>query len=121
MLPHCFSLSYPQHTTLRHSERLAMPPDLLDPLDGPIDDTLDLHGFRAREVRTHVAAFLASLRMRQPGALVHLITGRGRGSAGGPVLRSTVRTLLRKANADLVEAWGLDDAEGGFLVRLGGR
>jgi DNA-nicking Smr family endonuclease len=65
-----------------------------------------------------VAAFLNRIRKRQRGALVHIITGKGRGSPGHPVLKTRVRTLL-KAGSLPVEAWGTDLDGGGFLVRLG--
>jgi DNA-nicking Smr family endonuclease len=97
------------------------PRDPLDPLDGAPDHTLDLHGMTAAEVHATLPATLDRLRRQRPGALVHVITGRGRNSSGPPVLRRTVRTLLRSALAAAVAAWGLDDADGGYLVRLRGR
>lgn len=60
--------------------------------------------------------FLAAARRRHPGGLVHLITGRGRSSAGRPVLGGIVRTLLR-GSGDAAH-WRSDDHGGGFLVRL---
>jgi DNA-nicking Smr family endonuclease len=95
--------------------------DPFDPLDGAPDHTLDLHGMTAPEVRATLPATLDRLRRQRPGALVHVITGRGRSSSGPPVLRRTVQTLLRSALAAAVAAWGLDDADGGYLVRLRGR
>lgn len=77
-------------------------------------DTLDLHGFRAAEVEPAVAAFL---RRQRPGAVVHIITGRGRGSAGKPVLGPRVRALLVGGLSRHVEAWVKDVDGGGYLVR----
>lgn len=54
---------------------------------------------------------------RQPGALVHVITGKGRGSPGRPVLKSKVKALLR-TGALPVAAWGGDLDGGGYLIRL---
>jgi DNA-nicking Smr family endonuclease len=95
-----------------------IPRDPFDPLDGPVHETLDLHGFRAAEVRERLGAFLAGARRRQPGGLVHIITGKGRGSSGGPVLRGLVRTILRSGELTSVEAWGPDMDDGGWLLRL---
>lgn len=90
---------------------------MLDPLDGPVDDTLDLHGMTAAEALPAVTAFVRRVRKRQPGALVHVITGRGKGSPGRPVLRTRVKTLLRGDTLP-VAAWALDLDGGGYLLRL---
>lgn len=92
-----------------------------DPLDGRVDETLDLHGFAAVEARTVLAGFLKSAQQRHPGGLLHLITGRGKRSAGGPVLKPLVKTALAAAPMTIIHAWGKDDNDGGFLVRLAGR
>lgn len=93
---------------------------LLDPLDGPVSDTLDLHGMTWSEAEPAVTTFLTRVRKRAPGALVHVITGKGKGSPGRPVLKTRVRTLLR-TNLTQVEAWGPDLDGGGYLIRLRGR
>jgi DNA-nicking Smr family endonuclease len=104
----------------RRPRRASASRDPFDPLDGPVSDTLDLHGLRADEARLHVPTYLMAARRRQPGALIHIITGKGRGSPAGPVLRGVVRTLLRAQDPVLVAAWGPDRDDGGFLVRLTG-
>src|SRR5207249_11304829 len=54
--------------------------DARDPLrDARADGQLDLHGFGAIEARSAVRAFLESWRRRKAGALVHIITGKGKG------------------------------------------
>jgi DNA-nicking Smr family endonuclease len=88
-----------------------------EPLDGTVDDSLDLHGMPAAEAVPAAAAFVRRVQRRAPGALVHIITGRGRGSPGRPVLKPKVRSML-KAGGLPVEAWGEDLDGGGFLVRL---
>ncbi len=89
--------------------------ELRDPLlDATPADTLDLHGFRASEVMTAVEAFL---RRQRPGAVVHVITGRGRGSPGKPVLGPRVRALLAGRLNGLVADYAKDLSEGGYLVR----
>jgi DNA-nicking Smr family endonuclease len=89
--------------------------DPFDPLDGAITDTLDLHGLSAPEAKTAVTGFV---RRAPKGALLHVITGKGKNSAGAPVLRNTIRTMLKAGSIERVKAWGRDDDEGGFLLRL---
>lgn len=91
--------------------------DPFEPLSGPVSDTLDLHGFAGPEAVTAMSAFITRAQRRAPGTLVHVITGRGRGSPGMPVLKTRVRTLLREGTLP-VAAWGEDLDGGGFLVRL---
>jgi len=89
--------------------------EIRDPLlDAAPADTLDLHGFRASEVPAAVEAFL---RRQRPGAVVHVITGRGRGSPGKPVLGPRVRALLAGQLNGLVGDYARDLSEGGYLVR----
>ena len=89
-----------------------------DLLDGRVDAELDLHGFSAIEAPSAVRSFLDRWRRRKPGAVVHIITGKGKGSANGPVLRGMVKTLLQGELRSMVAQWDLDDAEGGYKVRL---
>jgi DNA-nicking Smr family endonuclease len=93
-------------------------PDPFDPLDGPISTTIDLHGFRGDEVRTHLPRLLAEARRANPGCLIHVITGKGRRSPGAPVLKGVVRKLLRDQTPATIEAWAPDVDEGGFLIRM---
>jgi hypothetical protein len=99
---------------------LSAPRDPFDPLDGAVAATLDLHGYAAHEVEAAVRAFVSREARRSPGVLLHIITGRGRRSPGGPVLKPRVRSLL-KAGALPVAAFGEDLDGGGFLVRLAPR
>ncbi|HJS44485.1 MAG TPA: Smr/MutS family protein [Gemmatimonadales bacterium] len=89
-----------------------------DLLDSRVDAELDLHGYSATEMPAAVRSFVDRWRRRKPGALVHIITGRGKGSAHGPVLRGMVKTLLQGELRSMVAQWDLDDAEGGYKVRL---
>jgi DNA-nicking Smr family endonuclease len=89
-------------------------------IGGPVDDTLDLHGMTASEALSAVTAFVQRVRRRQPGGLVHVITGKGKGSPGQPVLRTRVRTLLRTGTLPIDE-WAPDLDGGGYLIRLEGR
>ena len=57
--------------------------------------------------------------MRSSGAggkVVHVITGKGKGSRGAPVLKNLVRGMLKGSLAPLVREWDLDDGEGGYRV-----
>ena len=93
----------------------------LDPLlDAHPVATLDLHGFRATEVEQAAVNFLSTWQRRAPGAIVHVITGRGRGSGGRPVLRPAVRRFLESAGQAYVREWSPDVDSGGYLVRLRG-
>jgi Smr domain len=89
-----------------------------DALDGPVSAMLDLHGFTGSQAREAAAAFLQNEAQRRPGSLVHIVTGKGRGSTGPPVLLPRIRTLLRTGQLSCIAAWGLDLDGGGFLVRL---
>jgi len=93
--------------------------DARDPLlDARADADLDLHGFGAMEARSAVRAFLESWQRRKAGAVVHIITGRGKGSANGPVLRGLVKSLLQGELRGMVSQWSVDDGEGGYRVRV---
>lgn len=61
-----------------------------DPVEIPIDGVLDLHAFRAEEVKNLVPEYLEECRRR---GIVHvrIIHGKGTGA-----LRRTVHSLLRK-------------------------
>ena len=87
-------------------------------LDGPVDAQLDLHGFSATEAPSAVRTFLETWQQRKSRALVHIITGKGKGSANGPVLRGLVKGLLQGELSAMVAEWGLDDSEGGYRVRV---
>lgn len=90
-----------------------------DPLlDARVHAALDLHGRTAEEARELVRGFLTALARRAPGAVVHIVTGKGRGSAGRPVLRGVVAALLKGELAPRVADWSRDVDDGGFLVRV---
>jgi dsDNA-specific endonuclease/ATPase MutS2 len=76
-----------------------------EPVEIPIEDTLDLHPFRPNEIRDVVADYLEEARSRG-FRQVRLIHGRGIG-----VQRANVQALLRKL--DFVEDFHDADATGG--------
>ncbi|UCG51350.1 MAG: Smr/MutS family protein [Candidatus Latescibacterota bacterium] len=64
--------------------------DDLDPIELPIDGTLDLHTFNPREIKGLVVDYLQECRER--GILqVRIVHGKGTGA-----LRETVHSVLRK-------------------------
>lgn len=93
--------------------------DTSDPLlDARPAAVLDLHGHTAAETPALVKGFLANWARRAPGGVVRIITGKGRGSAGGPVLKPKVATLLRGEIRHLVADWAADVDDAGYVVRL---
>lgn len=95
---------------------------LPDPLlDAVPDATLDLHGMVVAEARRAVVAFVDLWGRRKRGAVLHVITGKGRGSAGRPALRPAVRRMLRVELRDVIADWATDVDEGGFLLQTRGR
>ena len=87
-------------------------------LDAPVAAELDLHGFGAAEAPSAVRTFLESWQRRKAGAVVLIITGKGKGSPKGPVLRGLVKNLLQGDLYALVKEWRLDDGEGGYRVKI---
>lgn len=102
----------------RRGRNVLLGRDPFDPLDGRIDDRLDLHGFTSSEARARLRMFIGQARKRSRTALLHVITGKGYHSAGSPVLRPLVLTLIRGELASRILVWGFDDNEGGYLIRL---
>ncbi len=91
-----------------------------DPLlDAEPAAVLDLHGFTAAEAERAVRNFITTWQGRAGGRVVHIITGRGRGSRGRPVLRGAVKRFLAAGDvARFVAEVQLDLDDGGYLVRL---
>lgn len=81
--------------------------------------TFDLHGERVLEAATNAERFLRAQVRARPGAVVRLITGRGRSGGGAPI-RTRTRTLLRRLRDEggVVREFLLEDGEGSFLVLL---
>ena len=87
-------------------------------LDASVDGELDLHGYSAAEAPSALRRFLQTWQRRKNGAVVQIITGKGKGSADGPVLRGLVKNLLQGELRAMVGEWRMDDGEGGYRVRL---
>lgn len=83
-------------------------------------DELDLHGHTADEAERRLEMFLQRTSATDPDGVVRVITGKGTGSAGQPVLQGVVRDALNGWLADRVAEWAVDVGGGAFLVRLRG-
>ena len=92
---------------------------MIDWTDHTADATFDLHGQVVSEAAANAERFLRTQARARPGAIVRLITGRGRAGGGAPI-RTRVRTLLRtlREGQTIVRDYVLEDSEGSFLVRL---
>ena len=87
-------------------------------LDARIATTLDLHGLDAAAARQAVERLLSGKGGARSGEVVHIVTGRGRTSAGRPVLYPLVGRLLAGALRHHVAEHSKDVNEGGYVVRL---
>jgi DNA-nicking Smr family endonuclease len=82
--------------------------------------TFDLHGQSVLEALRSAEQFVRAQAKARPGAIVRLITGRGRGGHGAPI-RSRIGSLLRRLQESerIVRDYQLEDTDGSYLVRLG--
>jgi DNA-nicking Smr family endonuclease len=87
----------------------------------PAEATFDLHGQMVSEAAANAERFLRVQARARRGAVVRLITGRGRTGGGAPI-RTRVRTLLRalRDEGSVVRDYVMEESEGSFLVRLAG-
>ncbi len=85
----------------------------------PPQAIFDLHGQSVSEAAANTDRFLRAQARARPGAVVRVITGRGRGGGGAPV-RTRVRTVLRtlREQGAVVRDFVLEETEGSYLVRL---
>lgn len=92
---------------------------MLDWTDRSPEVVLDLHGQSVIEAVANVERFIRAQGKARRGAVIRVVTGRGRAGGGAPI-RTRVRTLLRGMREDgaVVRDFLLEDSEGSFLVRL---
>jgi DNA-nicking Smr family endonuclease len=92
---------------------------MLDWSDRPPAATFDLHGQTVSEAAANADRFLRAQAKARPGAVVRVITGRGRAGGGAPI-RTRVRSQLRalREQGTVVRDYVLEETEGSFLVRL---
>lgn len=81
--------------------------------------TFDLHGQTVLEAVANAERFLRAQAKARRGAVVRVITGRGRAGGGAPV-RTRVRVLLRglRDQREVVRDFELEASGGSYLVRL---
>jgi len=79
---------------------------------------LDLHGFSADGAERRLEDFLTTHAVRSPGEVVRVITGRGAGSSGAPVVQQRVRELVTGRLAHRVADWAVDIGGGAYLLRM---
>lgn len=83
-----------------------------------VADELDLHGLTADQAERRLEMFLDRIAASSPGEVVRVITGRGAGSAGKPVLQEAVREALNGWLEHRVAEWAVDMGGGAYLVRV---
>lgn len=86
-------------------------------LDAPIAGTFDMHGLSKAEAESALRSYLQSAARRHAGGVVHIITGKGRGSVKGSVLKPAARRVLATIGP-IVAEYDQDVDGGGFLARL---
>jgi DNA-nicking Smr family endonuclease len=90
-------------------------------LGQPVVDTLDLHGRTAPEAERLVRDFILTSTRSASGRVVRIVTGKGIGSAGKPVLLPLVRHWLETDVARYVDAMSLDTGGGAGRAGPGAR
>lgn len=96
----------------RRPSRRGRNPDL-----GALYPTLDLHGETADSARRQTELWLRN-QQRQGERWVRLVTGRGRHSPAGPVLREEIGDLLHDLRGELVADAHLESSGGAYRVEL---
>ena len=89
-----------------------------DLLDATPVATLDLHGDTALDAERRVRDFIQTQSRIAKGQVVHIITGRGLGSRGRPVLPGAVRKVLKGEASLFIQEFDRDLDDSGFLVKL---
>ena len=84
----------------------------------PLAGRVDLHGLSTDQAELIVRTIIDTWRRREPGAVILIITGKGKGSPDGPVLCPAIQTLLKTRLSGFISEWALDDSEGAFRVRV---
>lgn len=87
-------------------------------LDAPIATSRDLHGMTAAEAKIAVSAFVAAASKTRSGRVIQIITGKGRGSAGGAVLKPLVARLIKGPLSKYIGDWSLDIDDGSYRIKL---
>lgn len=83
-------------------------------------DELDLHGLTGDQAEQRLEMFLDRAAVTSRGEVVRVITGRGAGSPGPPVLQGLVREAINGWLQHRVAEWAVDVGGGAYLVRVKG-
>jgi len=89
-----------------------------DLLDATPVATLDLHGDTALDAERRTRDFIKTQSRVSRGRVVRIITGRGLGSRGRPVLPGVVRKVLGGEMNRFIREFDRDLDDAGFLIRL---
>ena len=81
-------------------------------------DVLDLHGLTGEQAERRLEMFLDRVAAAAPDGVVRVVTGRGSGSPGPPVLQGLVRDALTGWLEHRVTEWAVDLGGGAYLVRV---
>jgi DNA-nicking Smr family endonuclease len=87
-------------------------------LGQPVARTLDLHGRTAAEAERLVRDFILTSTRSASGRVVRIVTGKGIGSAGKPVLLPLVRQWLETDLARYLDTVTTEPDGGSYLVRM---
>jgi len=79
---------------------------------------LDLHGHTVAEAERLVRDFILTSTRGASGKVVRIVTGKGTGSAGKPILLPLVRQWLDTGLAGYVDTVSLDTDGGSYLVKI---
>ena len=79
---------------------------------------IDLHRYTLAEAERVVRNRIETLARTHRGALVHIVTGKGRNSIGGAILRPGIERLLTGPLRVHLSRCEPDLDHGGFLLRL---
>lgn len=89
-----------------------------DLLDATPVATLDLHGDTAMDAERRARDFIKTQSRISRGQVIRIITGRGLGSRGRPVLPGVVRKVLGGDMKRFIKEFDRDLDDAGFLIRL---
>lgn len=109
------------------SKRMGRKRRLANMSPGPTIDTLvgatpvreiDLHGYTASEAEARLRDFIFTCARVASGRVVRVITGKGKRSAGRPVLEPLVRHQLETGLSPYVTEFTMETGGGSYLVRI---
>ncbi|MGE5761969.1 MAG: hypothetical protein ACM37V_16580 [Gemmatimonadota bacterium] len=85
--------------------------------DAPVTGTVELHGLPVQDAERVVRGIVETWH-RRGGGVLHFITGTGTRSLVRLTLEDRIAALLRRDLSAYVAEWVVDEADGGFKVRV---